>query len=155
MRDGEGFDCTVFSTTLEEILSFHLRQVMPKHRVLLVCSQHLFGESMETILRAEADVELIGPWGLGEEVCSRITEASPSVILIVDDDSQSEATTSLTLAIMETHPEIPIIRAGLTENIVRVLSTHLLPARGTDLLETIRNLPVASEAGNPSNERSE
>ncbi|MBL1172804.1 MAG: hypothetical protein D8M55_10230 [Chloroflexi bacterium] len=107
---------------------------------------------METILRAEADVELIGPWGLGEEVCSRVTEASPSVVLIVDDDSQSEASASLTSAIMEDHPEIPIIRAGLTENVVRVVSTHLLPARGMDLIETIRNLP---DAGNPSNERSD
>ena len=128
---------------------------MSKRRVLLVCSQHLFGESMETILRAEADVELIGPWDLGEEVCSRITEASPSVVLIVSEDSQSEASASLTSAIMEAHPKLPIIRAGLTENVVRVYSTHILPARGTDLLETIRNLPIASEAGDPSNERSE
>ena len=121
---------------------------MPKQRVLLVCSQHLFGESVETILRAEADVELIGPWGLGEEVCSKITEASPSVVLIVDDDSQSEACARLTSAIMEAHPKLPIIRAGLTENVVRVHSTHILPARGTDLIATIRNLP---ETGNPSN----
>ncbi|GAB1470885.1 hypothetical protein MASR2M66_17630 [Chloroflexota bacterium] len=120
---------------------------MPKRRVLLVCSQYLFGESMETVLRAETDVDLIGPWGLGEEVCSRLTEASPDVILIVDDDSQSQAGADLTSAIMEAYPEIPIIRAGLTENVFRVFSTHTLPARGTDLIETIRNLP---EAGNPS-----
>lgn len=110
---------------------------------------------METILRAEADVELIGPWGLGAEVCPRIPEASPDVVLIVDDDSQGEAGANLTSAIMEAHPKLPIIRAGLTENVVRVHSTHILPARGTDLIETIRNLPVASEAGSASNERSE
>lgn len=132
-----------------------LIRVMETHRVLLVCSQHLFGESMENILRAEADVELIGPWDLGEDVCSRIPAANPSVVLIVSEDSQSEANASLTSAIMEAHPKLPIIRAGLTENVVRVYSTHILPARGTDLLETIRNLPVASKAGDPSNERSE
>lgn len=129
---------------------------MKKHLVLLVCSQHLFGVGMEGILRAaESDVELIGPWDLGEEVCARITEARPSVVLIVDDDSQSEAGARLTSALMESYPKLPIIRAGLTENIARVYSTHILPARGTDLLETIRNLPVADEAGNSSNERSE
>lgn len=128
---------------------------MPNHRVLLVCSQHLFGAGMETILRAEADLELIGPWDLGEDVCSRITEASPSAVLIVDDDSQGEASARLTSALMKAHPKLPIIRAGLTENVVRVYSTHILPARGSDLLETIRNLPAASEAGDPSNERSE
>ena len=103
---------------------------------------------METILRAESDVELIGPWGLGEEVCARITETSPSVIVIVDNDTRMEETTSLVSAIMDTHPELPIIRVGLNENTFRVVSTHMLPARSTDLLETIRNLP---EAGSLSN----
>ena len=125
---------------------------MKKQRVLLVCSRHLFGESMETVLRAAEDVELIGPWELGGEVCQRITEAGLDVVLIVDDDSQREMGAELTSAIMEAHPNLPIIRAGLNENIFRVFSTHSHPARGTDLLETIRNLP---EIKNPSDERSE
>lgn len=104
---------------------------------------------METILRAEADVELIGLLGLGEEICSRITKASPDVVLIVDEDSQREAITNLTFAILEAHPNLPIIRAGLTENVARVHSTHILPARGTDLIETIRSLPVGDHAENP------
>ena len=107
---------------------------------------------METVLRAAEDVELIGPWELGGEVCQKITEASPDVVLIVDDDSQREMGAELTSAIMEAHPNLPIIRAGLNENIFRVFSTHSHPARGTDLLETIRNLP---EIKNPSDERSE
>jgi len=152
MREGEGSNCTTFSSILGEIrLIFH-KQVMEKRRVLLVCSGHLFGESVEAVLRAEADVELIGPWELGEEVCARIAEANPGVVLIVDEEAQSEVSARLTSAIMEAHPNLPIIRAGLTENVVRVISTHILPARGTDLMETIRSLP---EAGNPSNERSE
>ncbi len=114
---------------------------MPKHRVLLVCSQYLFGESMETILRAEADVELIGPWELDEGVCAKIGEACPSVVLIVSEDSQSESSAELTSTIMESFPDLPIIRAALTENLVRVHWTHILPARGADLLETIRSLP--------------
>ncbi|RIK48377.1 MAG: hypothetical protein DCC59_15245 [Chloroflexi bacterium] len=108
---------------------------------------------MEKILRAEADVELIGPWGLGEDVCQWITEASPDVVLIADDDSQSEAAASLTSAILEKNPNLPIIRAKLAENVVRVHSTHILPASGADLLETIRNLPAIS-AGKSSDERS-
>ncbi len=124
---------------------------MQKHRVLLICSSSLFGESLEMVLRAAGDVELIGPWE-GEEVCARIAEADPSVVLIVDEDSQRESSARLTSAIMETYPHLPIIRAGLTENVVRVISTHILPARGTDLMETIRSLPGT---GKPSNERSE
>lgn len=128
---------------------------MPKHRVLLVCSQHLFGESLETILRAAEDVELIGPWDLGEDVCQRIAEVHPSAVIVANENPQNDEIAYLTSTIIEQYPELSVIRAGLTENVVRVFSTHLLPARGTDLLETIRNLPVASEMGNPSNERSE
>jgi chemotaxis response regulator CheB len=120
---------------------------MSKQRVLLVCSQHLFGESMETILRAEAGVELIGPWDLGVEVCPRITEASPDVVLIVDEDSQSEASVNLTSAIMEMYPELPIIRVDLTENIFHVFSAHTFPARSADLIEAIMNLPGESPWG--------
>ena len=127
---------------------------MPTRRVLLVCSEHLFGESMEKILRAEADVELVGPWGWGEDICQRITEANPDVVLIADEDSRSEAAATLTSAIMEKNPNLPIIRAGLTENVVRVHSTHVMPASGADLLETIRNLPIVS-VDKSSNERSE
>ncbi len=128
---------------------------MKKHRVLLVCSQHIFGAGIEGILRATEDVELIGPWDLGEDVCARIADASPDAVLIVDEDSQSESGARLTSAVMASYPKLHIVRAGLTENLVRVYSTHILPARGSDLLETIRNLPAVSEAGDPFNERSE
>ena len=123
--------------------------VMPKQRVLLVCSQRLFGESMETVLRAAEDMELVGPWDLGEEVCQRIAEARPNVVVIADEDPQSEAITHLTAAIIEQYPELTVIRTGLNENVFRIFSTHILPARGADLLETIRNLPNKDFEGNP------
>lgn len=114
---------------------------MQKQRVLLICSQHLFGESMETVLRAAKDMEMIGPWELGEDVCQRIAAARPNVVVIADEDPQNSAVTSLTAAIIEQYPELSVIRTGLNENILRIFSTHTLPARGADLLETIRNLP--------------
>ena len=123
---------------------------MPTQRVLLVCSQRLFGESMETILRAAEDVELVGPWELGEDVCQRIAGARPNVVVIADEDPQGEAVTHLTAAIIERYPELSVIRAGLDENVFRIFSTHSLPARGADLLETIRNLPQMNFKGNSS-----
>ena len=128
---------------------------MKKHRVLLVCSQHIFGAGMEGMLRAAEDVELIGPCGLGEDVCAKIAEASPGMILIVDEDSHSEAGARLSSVIMASYRKLPIVRAGLPANVVRVYSAHTLPARGADLLEIIRKLPVAVEAGKLSDERSE
>ena len=126
---------------------------MPQHRVLLICSQHLFGESMEKILRAEADVDLIGPWSLGEDVLEWIAGVHPDVIVLADMDPQSESLTYLTSAIIEKYPDISVIRAGVTENVVHVHSTHILPARGANLLETIRNLPAHKSSNERSNEQ--
>ena len=121
---------------------------MEKRRVLLVCSEHLFGESVEAVLRAAEDVELVGPWKPGEDVCQRIEESRPNVVVIADEESQDEAVAHLTAAIIERYPELSVIRAGLNENVFRIFSTHSLPARGADLLETIRNLPPTNFNGN-------
>ncbi len=122
------------------------------HRVVLICSNRLFGESMERVLRA-GEVELIGPWDLSEDICARIGEVQPNVVVVADEDARGEESVRLTTAIMEQYPELPVIRTGLTENVVRVHSTYILPARGADLLETIRNLPV-TPVGKPSDKRS-
>lgn len=112
---------------------------MSKPRVLLISSQPLFGESMETILRTEKEVELIGPWNLGDQdICGRLVEANPSVIVIADESLQNETAADLTKTIIEQYPEISVIRTGLSENVFRIVSTHTLPARGDNLLETIR-----------------
>ena len=115
---------------------------MQKRRVLLICSEGLFGEGMERVLRAAEDVELIGPCSLKDGIGSQIAELHPNVVFIADEDSQSEAVSHITNAIIEQSPELSVICAGLTENVVRVFSTYLLPARGIDVLETIRDLPA-------------
>ncbi|HUH98510.1 MAG TPA: hypothetical protein VLZ89_14185 [Anaerolineales bacterium] len=118
---------------------------MQKRRILLACSQHLFGESLEKILRSAQDIDLIGPCELNDDICGRIAEIHPDSVLVVDEDPQNDSLIHLTTLIMERYPELSVMRADLTENVVRVFSTHLLPARGTDLLQTIRNLPVRGQ----------
>ena len=123
---------------------------MSKPRVLLISSQHLFGESIETILRAEKDVEMIGPWHLNDpNICERLVEAHPSVVVIADENLQSETAAELTKVIIEKYPELSVIRAALNENVFRIFSTRTLPARGDNLLETIRTciVPVHESDG--------
>ena len=113
---------------------------MPGPRVLLISSQHLFGESMEMILRGEKEIDLLGPWKLGEpNLLQRILEEQPSVVVIADEDLQSETAAELTKSIIEQCPELSVIRTGLSENVFRIVSTHTFPARGDNLLETIRS----------------
>ncbi len=113
---------------------------MSKHRVLLICSQNLFGESLEMILHTEKDIELIGSWKLGDmDICKRLLEAKPSVVVIADENLQNETADELTRSIIEQYSELSVIRTGVSENVFRIVSTHTLPARGDNLLETIRN----------------
>lgn len=113
---------------------------MPKHRVLLICSQDLFGASMEAVLRQDKDVELIGPWSLADSIYSRIPKAAPDVVVIADKDPQ-EITVRLATAIIEKYPDTSVICTGLAQNSLRVFSTQTVPARGLDLLQAIHRLP--------------
>jgi hypothetical protein len=120
---------------------------MTKPRVLLLSSRHLFGESMEMILRAEPEVELVGPWDLDEpEICRRLLDLQPSVVVIADDNLHSETAAELTKTIIERSPEVTVIRTGLSENVFRLITTHTLPARGSHFLETIRTCILRSQA---------
>lgn len=120
---------------------------MLKPRVLLISAQFLFSESIETILRAEKEMEVIGPWNLNElDICERLSEVNPSVIVIASIDVQNKKAIELTKAIIERHPDVTVIRTALNENVFRIFSTQTLPARGEDLLETIRGCVSPTQA---------
>lgn len=116
---------------------------MSKHRIMLVSSQQLFGECLEEILRIQTDMELIGSSGLDENIHKQIAESHPDVVVLVDVDSQSDEMICLTSVIIEQHPEVSVVRAGLTKKIIRVFSSQRLPAHSVNFLEVIRDLPVA------------
>ena len=125
---------------------------MVKPRVLLISSQHLFGESMETILRANRDIDLIGSWNLDDPTVPRqLLEAQPAVVVIADEDLQSEAAAEMTKLIVERHPDLSVIRTGLSENVLRFLSTHTRSALGDNLFETIRECALQNQEANDHN----
>ena len=120
-----------------------------KRRVLLICSQRLFGESLETILRRDENLELIGPIEASEEnINSRLFELRPDAVIVVDEGETKMSVSYLTASILQQFPSLPVIRAGLEQNIFRVFSAHTLPARSSDLVEALLNLPSI----NPWNE---
>ena len=136
-----------FQVTSGKILFNVSYTIMSKPRILLISFQHLFGESMEMILRAEKEVELIGPWNLSDQdIGERLVEAGASVIIIADEHLQSETAAELTKTIIEKHPEVSVIRTALNENIFRIIATHTLPARGDNLLETIHSCMARTQA---------
>lgn len=111
-----------------------------KRRVLLICSQRLFGESLETILRRDDHLELLGPIeASGEALNTRLLELRPDAVIVVDE---GKTKTDPTASILQQFPSLPVIRAGLEQNVFRVFSAHTIPARSSDLVEAILNLPA-------------
>ncbi len=113
---------------------------MDKRTVILVCAPHLFGESLENLLRSSQDIRLIGPWELSADICDRLTDVHPDVVVIAEDGSEIEQIVSLTDQIMHRYPDLPVIRVGVNQNVMYIINTQALPARGSDLLKTIREL---------------
>ncbi len=115
-----------------------------KRRVLLVCPPHLFGESLETILRRDGNLELLGPLDPSQaDVESQLREWHPDAVVIVDQGAADMNVSHLIAAILQQFPTLPVIRAGLEHNVFRVFSAHTLPARSSDLVEAILSLPPA------------
>ncbi|MFQ5340370.1 MAG: hypothetical protein ACE5F6_02365 [Anaerolineae bacterium] len=122
---------------------------MEKRRVLLLCVETLLGESLERILGQLEDVELVGPWGLDADVLTQLHEDMPDIALIVQEGEESESAASLTSQILERYPDLPIVRIGLTENVIRVYALQTLPARSADLIDVIRSLPAYQPGERP------
>lgn len=112
---------------------------MERRRVLLLCVESLLGESLERILGQLEDVELVGPWELGADVLARLPEGMPDIALVVEEE-ESENVASLTGQILEHYPDLPVVRIGLQENVMRVYASRTLPARSADLIDVIRGL---------------
>jgi len=114
---------------------------MATHRVLLLCVQPLLGESLENVLSQVEDVELIGSRVLDAHLLARLAHELPDIVLIADEEGDSESGAALMAQILERYPDLPIIRVGLMQNFIRLYTSRTLPARSADLIETIRSVP--------------
>lgn len=118
---------------------------MIKRRVALLSSQHLLGESLEHTLRHFEDVEMIGAWELDDQVLSLLSAQTPELLLIAEQEPPCEEITFLTGQILETYPNLPVIRVTLDQNVLRIYTSQTLPARTAELIDVIRHLPIPGD----------
>ena len=116
-----------------------------KRRVALVCGEHLLGESLEHTLRHFEDVEMIGSWKLDDQVLSLLALQTPDLLLIAEQEPPCEKTLYLTGQILDCYPNLPVMRVTLDQNVIRIYTTRTLPARSTELIDLIRQIPVPEE----------
>jgi len=115
---------------------------MKKKRVLLLSADSLLGESIERMLSQLEDVELIGPWRLDADVLPRLAGEIPDMALVIQGGESAEKGQPLASQLLEHYPNLPVVRIGLQENVIRVTATRTLPARSAALIELIRSLPA-------------
>lgn len=115
---------------------------LDKRRVLLVCSETLFGESLEILLRNAEDVELVGPLNFNDATHDRILLAAPDVVIIAEEPPEHDVMNTLTAALMERFPNLHVIKAGLEQNTLRVFAAQTWPASSVDLISVIRGIPA-------------
>jgi hypothetical protein len=117
---------------------------MDKRQVVLVCERHLWGESLEHILANASDVDFIGCWEFTEPVLSRLKAQPPDILVIASDEASSQNTVSLTAEVLDALPELTVLHATPSQNVLHIYISHTLPARQSELINIIRNLPLQS-----------
>jgi chemotaxis response regulator CheB len=120
---------------------------MRRKRVILLCGQNLLGESLEHILMNARDVELIGAWDFADVTIPYLAEQTPDLLVMTEDELPHEQSTVLTAKILESLPDLPIIRVALEQNVFRVYTSRMLPARQADLIDVIHLLSAQRVQG--------
>ena len=119
---------------------------MEKKRVLLISQPNLLREILEHILGNLEDILIAASWPLEDQVLAHCSEQPYDLVLIAEDEATAQQVSAVTSILLETCPNLPIIRVKLDPNILLVYSSQTLPARVADLIEVIRQVPAAGRS---------
>ncbi len=125
---------------------------MQTHRVLLLSAHPLLSEGLANLLGATDDIALIGPRAISGFALPDLSKYAPDIVLFAAQEIDDAITNALVFQILQHVPDLPVIQVDLSgKNIVRVYTSHTLPARSADLIETIRKLSL-QKPGNTAQE---
>ena len=116
---------------------------MAARRIVLVSAHPLLSEGLQRVLGTTDDFSLVGPFALDGFDLDALARHAPDVVLFAGEDDDDPAIGALVLSILQHAPDLPVIQVGLSgHSVVRVYTSHTLPARSADLIDTIRALPA-------------
>ena len=111
---------------------------MEKHPVLLVCLLPLLCEGLQRILEPLEDVECLclpGADPLALE--SGLKTFQPEMVLVAGEN-ENDASTHLIADLLKRFPDVPVVWVDLTTNVLRLYTSHTLPANSAALIDAIR-----------------
>ncbi len=123
---------------------------MPTYRVFILTDHPLFAESVETLLRDQGDVEIVGAEGITPESLARIRELRPDVMVVA---ASGEHQRDLVMRLFDEVPGAKIVGLDLDDNRIRIYYHAVKVGRQVeDLVEAVRR-PVEWEGPRPAEMR--
>ena len=118
---------------------------MRRRRVALFCARQLLCESLQHTLESDPEIELQGPWAVDDQALERLSPPLPDVVLIAEPLEKAEKVVGVTARILESFPELPVIRVTLENNLMRFYSAQTVPASSNDLITLIHTVTMTDQ----------
>ena len=105
-------------------------------RIFILTGHPLFAESVETLLRGQPGLDVIGVKEVAPDVFSQVVDAAPDVVLIAASGEQEDRLAS---RLFRELPGIKVVGLNLDDNRIRIYFQQLKVGRQVeDLVEAIR-----------------
>jgi chemotaxis response regulator CheB len=108
-----------------------------QQRVLILGRSGLFAQGVQDILEQENDIEVCASHPMTVDGANQIRALGPDVLILANDGTTDAA---LVGHILRTYPDLPIVRVGLEDSVIRVYRSEQVAATSAGLLDTIRGL---------------
>jgi len=110
-----------------------------KVRVLIVSEPSMFEEAIETLLREEPDLEIVGRETDPHQAVERIRECHPDVVIVADGEGETGLEAELLRLVREGFP-MSIVEVHLATNTVCIYWGEQQPIRAVgDLVNTVQH----------------
>lgn len=121
-------------------------------RIFIISSHLMFGHGLESLLRGETKVDVVGQEADEETAIKRIKELRPHVV-ILDSNGPPPEPTPTVMRILQESPGTNVIGLSLQDNTLHLYrATQRVVKRLDDLIEAISHASSSAESTNFLNE---
>jgi len=111
---------------------------MDKHQVLLVCLQPLLCDGLQRMLEPLEDIHYVCLEGSDLAALDGDLKAFQPEMVLVAGEGETDQSQHLIADLLKRFADVPVVWVELATNVLRMYTSHTLPANSANLLEAIR-----------------
>lgn len=111
----------------------------PAVRKVFIVGDSLFAETVAQLMDRHPGVALAGMAVDMDAALARLPDCEPDLIIVVPSGGRGEFNLD---PLLDQYPDLPIVRADLTANDLRIIRSQRLEARTADLITAIQSFPT-------------